>query len=102
MESWISGIIPAMDSLSKQIQSTKEILKDRFPWRYLLISVGTVLLIVWWSHTPDGLLGKADAIGYAVCHRIDVRSFHLGDRQIPVCARCTGQYLGAVAGLLFL
>jgi uncharacterized membrane protein len=52
--------------------------------------------------TPSGLLGKADAIGYAVCHRIDVRSFHLGVRQIPVCARCTGQYLGAMLGLAYL
>jgi uncharacterized membrane protein len=47
------------------------------------------------------LLGKADAIGYAVCHRIDLRSFHLGDRQIPLCARCTGMYVGAMLGLAF-
>jgi uncharacterized membrane protein len=52
--------------------------------------------------TPAGVFGKADAIGYAVCHRIDVRSFHIGLRQLPLCARCTGQYLGAVIGLVFL
>jgi uncharacterized membrane protein len=45
------------------------------------------------------LLGKADAIGYAVCHRIDLRSLHLGDRQLPLCARCTGMYLGALLAL---
>ncbi len=55
----------------------------------------------WLFNTPSGLLGKADAIGYAVCHRIDVRSFHLGDRQVPLCARCTGMFLGAVLGLGF-
>jgi len=51
---------------------------------------------------PPGVLGKADALGYAVCHRIDVRSFHIGVRQFPLCARCSGMYLGALLGLIFL
>jgi uncharacterized membrane protein len=68
----------------------------------MLIVVAIALLSAWWMYTPDGLLGKADAVGFAVCHRIDTRSFHLGDRQIPVCARCTGQYLGAILGLIYL
>jgi uncharacterized membrane protein len=50
-------------------------------------------------NTPPGLLGKADAIGYAVCHRIDHRSFHLGERALPLCIRCTGMYLGAMLAL---
>jgi uncharacterized membrane protein len=60
-----------------------------------------LLVFGWLLNTPAALLGKADAIGYAVCHRIDLRSFHLGDRQLPLCARCTGMYLGAVLGLGF-
>ncbi len=47
---------------------------------------------------PHGLLGAADAVGYAVCHRIELRSFHLGDRALPLCARCTGTFLGAFVG----
>ena len=35
------------------------------------------------------------AIGSAVCHQIEARSFHLWGRQMPVCARCTGIYIGA-------
>ena len=66
----------------------------------IFITVG-LLLVGWLLNTPAGLLGKADAIGYAVCHRIDVRTFHLGDRQLPLCARCTGMYLGAMLGLVF-
>lgn len=58
-----------------------------------------LVLIGWLLSTPEGLLGKADAVGYAVCHRIDLRSFHLGDRPLPLCARCTGMYLGALTGL---
>ncbi len=53
-------------------------------------------------YAPDGILGKADAIGYAVCHRLAPRSFHLGEYQFSVCARCSGQYLGAVLGMAFL
>lgn len=60
-----------------------------------------VAFAIWLSLTPPGLLGKADALGYAVCHRIDLRSFHLGDRPLPLCARCTGMYLGALLALVF-
>lgn len=67
--------------------------------RGLLIISVVFLLLGWLVNTPPGLLGKADAVGYAVCHRIDVRSFHLGERQIPLCVRCSGMYLGAVLGL---
>ena len=75
-------------------------------FRKLSISVLTVLAVVllflgWLLNTPPGLLGKADAVGYAVCHRIDVRSFHLGERALPLCARCSGMYLGAVIGLVY-
>lgn len=66
-----------------------------------MVLAAALLLVGWLLNTPQGLLGKADAIGYAVCHRIDGRSFHIGDRQMPLCARCTGMYLGAMLGLLY-
>ncbi len=69
-------------------------------WALLILAVG-FLLVGWTLNVPSGLLGKADAVGYAVCHRIEVRSFHLGERQIPLCARCSGMYLGAMSGLIF-
>ena len=70
-------------------------------WRWVLLSLALGLTIVWLFLTPEGLLGKADAVGYAVCHRIDARSFHIGDRPIPLCARCSGMFLGALLGLVF-
>jgi uncharacterized membrane protein len=70
-------------------------------WKILVILAFFLTLTAWLLNTPPGLLGKADAIGYAVCHRIDLRSFHLGYRQIPLCARCSGMYLGAMLGLIF-
>lgn len=66
----------------------------------ILIPAG-LLFLGWLLNTPPGLLGKADAVSYAVCHRIDLRSFHLGERQLPLCARCTGMYLGAMLGLAY-
>ena len=41
-------------------------------------------------------------IGSLVCHQIPERSFHLAGFQLPVCARCLGIYLGAVAGAGFV
>jgi len=69
--------------------------------KYLVIIAALLVLIDWLLNTPPGLFGKADAIGYAVCHRIGERSFHIGSLQLPLCARCSGMYLGAVTGLVF-
>lgn len=48
----------------------------------------------------DHLLNGADWMGAALCHRITERSFTIYGRQFPLCARCTGMYLGAF--LVFL
>ncbi len=66
-----------------------------------LVLAAVLALLGWWLKAPPGLLGKMDAAAYAVCHRIAARSFHIGDRQTPLCARCTGMYLGALLGLLY-
>lgn len=67
---------------------------------YLVGGVAVVALASWLLNTPEGLLGKADAIGYAICHRIDGHSLHIGDTQFPLCARCTGIYLGVLLGMV--
>lgn len=68
----------------------------------LFVPIAAILVFaVWFSFAPPGLLGKADSIGYAVCHRIDERSFQIGDRQLPLCARCTGEFYAAGISLLF-
>lgn len=63
----------------------------------LLLSAVIVTLFV--ESAPHSALGKADLVGFAVCHRIPERSFILGGRQLPLCARCTGTFLGAMLGL---
>lgn len=65
---------------------------------WLSLAAGLVLGL-WLLGTPPGALGKADAVGYAICHRIPERTFHVHDRPLPLCARCTGIYLGVMAAL---
>lgn len=70
--------------------------------RWLVPLAALIVLGVWFYITPPGILGKADAVGYAICHRIDERSFHVFGRQLPLCARCTGEFYAAGITLLFL
>ena len=51
---------------------------------------------------PVSFLEKMHLVGYAICHQMPEHSYHLGGRQLPLCARCTGIYLGALGGLLTL
>jgi uncharacterized membrane protein len=67
---------------------------------WFVAAFAALVFVVWLLNTPEGLLGKADAIGYAICHRIETRSFYIGDRPCPLCARCMGIYLGALIGLV--
>lgn len=68
----------------------------------IALGLAVAVIVLWLVNTPAGLLGKADAVGYAVCHRIDLRSFHLGERALPLCSRCTGMYLGAMLSFVGL
>jgi uncharacterized membrane protein len=68
------------------------------PWiagALLAVALGAFLLA-----TPSGVLGKAEMVGYAVCHQIDSHTFTLGGHHLPLCARCTGTFIGALIGLI--
>jgi len=79
----------------KTVSFTGNFVRWFVPIAALLVLAGFLFI------TPPGLLGKADGIGYAVCHRIEVRSFHLDERQLPLCARCTGEFNAAAIVLIF-
>lgn len=51
---------------------------------------------------PGDLKFKLDAAGFGICHQIHTHSFVIGGHQLPLCARCTGIYLGAIVGLVLL
>jgi uncharacterized membrane protein len=69
-----------------------------FPLPRLAIVSAIAALVLFTVATPDGLLTKMDMVGYAVCHRIAARSFVIAGRQLPLCARCTGTFIGALVG----
>lgn len=89
------GIMNKMET-----QPTKPIIQNILRW---FVPVAAILAFAAWMYVaPEGALGKLDAIGYAVCHRIDARSFHIGDHQLPLCARCTGEFFSAGTALIFM
>jgi uncharacterized membrane protein len=58
----------------------------------------TFLVVMRLVIAQDGLLTQADLVGYAVCHRMERHSFLIAGRQLPLCARCSGTFLGALVG----
>jgi uncharacterized membrane protein len=89
----------------------------RLAGRRLLPLTVTIASLVWISvvsaapyaathSASDSALFRATAgvyvIGSLICHQHANRSFHTGRTQWPVCARCTGLYVGAPAGALLV
>lgn len=66
------------------------------PWIVLAGTLFLTVMIAWLWFTPAGFWEKLRAIGYAVCHQLEERSFCVHGICSPLCARCTGMYLGAV------
>lgn len=76
---------------------------SRLKARHWLVLLALALVAaVWLEVTPPGLMGKEDGIAYAVCHRLSLRSFHFGERPLPLCARCSGTFTMALLGFVYL
>ncbi len=71
--------------------------RPRPDWRLLMPAMLIIAGAAAWG-LKVGPLALADSVGYAVCHQITVRTYVFGDLVMPLCARCSGQYLGAMAG----
>lgn len=74
--------------------------KPAGPRLWLLPATAVVLAAVWLL--PEQLYPAAWYVGYAVCHQLPGHSYFAGPWQLPLCARCTGQYLGAFSALVYL
>jgi len=57
-----------------------------------LVAAGSVFVPLSWAH----------GAGYAVCHQLAERSFFVAGQKLPLCARDTGIYLGALLTLVVL
>ena len=67
----------------------------------LIILIAVIITANWILHTPHGFYEKAFALGSSVCHQIPSHSFENSDTQFPLCARCSGLYLGSFIGLAY-
>lgn len=81
-----------------------QILRRGFAWTSITWA-GALVLAPLLASRPRGLAAYAISlvmygIGGVVCHQTPERSFRLWDAHLPVCARCTGIYLGAAAAAM--
>ena len=88
-----------LDSFAAESSTQKP--RDR-RWGGVAIIVALLAVLALFLLPPHDPLDKADRFAYAVCHRISGHSFFIGGRQLPLCARCSGTYLGALAGIVVL
>ncbi|MCA9938035.1 MAG: DUF2085 domain-containing protein [Anaerolineales bacterium] len=95
---------PAPESASLLI--TRNAPRARNRWLPLLVIVGALLLIGFYVTSDatalahDHALGALDFLGGAVCHRLTGHSIIIAGRQMPLCARCSGIYLGVLLTFL--
>ena len=74
----------------------------------LFVVVGALLLMGFYAATDtsqlanNAALSGADWVGAGICHRLPSHSFTIYGRPLPLCARCTGIYLGVVLSFLVL
>ncbi len=62
----------------------------------------TLFVALLWLSGNDFLLPVARRVGYAVCHQLPSHSYTAWGIPLPLCARCTGQYLGVLLVLGYI
>ena len=74
-----------------QILSRAEIVR---PGSWIIAGLSLLVIGIFLILPTSFPLGKIDSVAYAVCHRIPERSFFVAGQQLPLCARCSGTFLG--------
>jgi hypothetical protein len=69
-------------------------------WAVLLVAVPFAASQPHVAPMAAMLIAGVYAVGSLVCHQLPERSYHLWTVQMPVCARCSGIYFGAVLGAI--
>ena len=69
-------------------------------WAALLVAAPFLAGRAHASTLASALIVGVYGIGSLICHQLPERSYHLWAAQMPVCARCTGIYFGAVLGVM--
>ena len=67
----------------------------------LALAFTSGIAVVPWLEMRGAAAGPILRFAYSpLCHQLPERSFEIDSRPAAVCARCTGLYLGGVAGML--
>ncbi len=67
--------------------------------RWAIIAAPLLLLAIIPLTDDYPLLAGARGVGYTICHQLPANSFFVDGIQLPLCARCTGIYLGFLVGI---
>lgn len=68
----------------------------------LALVVALVAILIALPQAGGALLAVTHAVGFSVCHQLLEHSLHMDRQQLPLCARCTGIYMGFLVGLMGL
>jgi uncharacterized membrane protein len=61
-----------------------------------------VLIVVALLLPPRSLTAKASLVGYGICHQMPDHAYQPGGTPLPLCARCSGTFLGAILAMGFI
>ena len=70
----------------------------RLPSRWLAASLAVAALVAFLALAPGGLLEKSEAVGKAVCGRIDSHTFVIAGRLLELFHEVSGVQLKAAVG----
>ena len=86
----------AKDLRHNGVTSLRRILKA------LIFGLPVLIVVLGIISPPWSVLDKAHLVGYGICHQIPERTFFFDNQPLPLCARCSGTYLGAILGFVGL
>ncbi len=68
----------------------------------LLVALALAVIFVMLLLPHGEVMERLDHLGRAVCGQLVEHSFFCGQRRLPLCARCTGTYLGVLVTYVML
>ena len=87
-----------IDSVARRMRAYLAVSHGKAHTPLLVLAVFALGLVLWAS--GEGVLyTAARRVGYGVCHQLPNHSYTAWGMPLPLCARCTGQYLGALVML---
>ncbi|MBN1313980.1 MAG: DUF2085 domain-containing protein [Anaerolineales bacterium] len=92
-----------MDTTVQEIEPDKQHPGEKhWGWKQRILTAASLtVILIYLLATPKGLFNKADMVAYAICHRIPSHSLAFNQRALPLCARCSGTFMGSMVAIGF-